>query len=130
VSENLDLVRSIYATRERGDYSSNEWADEDIEYVMVDGPEPGAIRGRAALTEVMRAFLRVWQDFRDLPETFRDLDQDRVLVLHRVSGRGKTSGLDMSANAASVFHIREGRVSRIVIYWDRDRALADLGLEE
>jgi ketosteroid isomerase-like protein len=45
-------------------------------------------------------------------------------------GRGKTSGLEMSAKAASVFHVREGRVSRIVVSWDRDRALADLGLEE
>jgi ketosteroid isomerase-like protein len=133
MSENLDLVRSIYAARGRGDYSSNEWAHPEIEYVLVDGPSPGIVTGRSTLAPGMRDFLSAWEDFRDQPEEFRELDPQRILVLHRFSGRGKTSGLEvggMNAKAASIFAVRDGMVTRIVVYFDRGRAFADLGLAE
>jgi ketosteroid isomerase-like protein len=52
-------------------------------------------------------------------------------VLVHYSGRGKTSGLDvtqMRTEAAGVFHVRDGKVTRLVFYFDRERALADVGL--
>jgi ketosteroid isomerase-like protein len=78
-----------------------------------------------------RADLEVWQGFRGEAEDYRELDSERVLVLVEYSGRGKTSGLElgqMRAKGAEVFHVRDGRVTRLVVYWDRERALADLGL--
>jgi ketosteroid isomerase-like protein len=130
-SPNLELVRSLYAARERGDYSTAEWAHPEIEYVIADGPSPGSWKGRAGLTESFRDFLGAWRDFRAEVEEYRELDGERVLVLIRFSGRGKTSGLEleqMRAKGATLYHIRGGKVMRIVTYFDRDRALADLGL--
>jgi hypothetical protein len=39
VPANPDLVRSIYADWECGDYGSSEWADAEIEHVIAGGPD-------------------------------------------------------------------------------------------
>jgi ketosteroid isomerase-like protein len=133
VSENLDLVRSIYATREDGDYSATEWAHPEIEFVAADGPLPGTWRGLAGMAKGWREFLSAWADVRPEVDEYRELDKERVLVLGQLRGRGKTSGVELGqvqAKVAAVYHLRAGKVMRLVAYLDRDRALADLGLKE
>ena len=51
MSENLDLVRSIYADWERGDYDAVGWQHPEIEFVFADGPTPGRSVGSAGLAE-------------------------------------------------------------------------------
>ena len=130
--ENVELVRSIYAAWERG-FSSAAWAHPEIEYVQVEGPEPGVWTGLAGMAEGTRDFLSSWKEFRIEAEEYRALDGERVLVLQRHSGRGKTSGVEVGqtwAQGASLFHVRGGKVTRLVGYFDRERAVADLGLSE
>jgi hypothetical protein len=72
-----------------------------------------------------------WEDYRVEAEEYRELDDERVLVFIRIGGRGKTSGLEVDQfgrEAANLLHIRDGRVTRLVLYWNRERALADVGL--
>ena len=133
MSENLDLVRSIYADWERGDYGSAQWAHANIELIVADGPSPGRWKGLPAMAASARDLFSVWEDLRAEAEDYRALDGERVLVLDHRTGRGKTSGLelaDMPTQGGTVWHMRDGKVTRLVIYWDRDRALADLGLKE
>ena len=133
VSTNLEIVRSIYAAWESGDYSSTEWAHPGIEFVIADGPSAGSWEGRGAMAGGWRAFLGAWDNWHTEAEEYRELDDERVLVLVQWKGRGKTSGLEleqMGAKGASVFHIRNGRVSKQVLYFDRVHAFSDLGLSE
>jgi ketosteroid isomerase-like protein len=133
MSENLDLVRSIVAAWERGDFGSVDWAHPEIDYVFAGGPSPGRWTGLDGMAEGARANLIAWEDFRVEAGEFRELDDERVLVLHSFTGRGRRSGLELDqlrANGASLFHVRGGRVTRLVAYMDSDRALADLGLKE
>jgi ketosteroid isomerase-like protein len=88
MSENLDLVRSIFDGWERGDYSAVGWADAEIEFTVADGPAPGKQTGLTGMAKAYRRFLSSWEDF------------------------------------------RAGMVVRLVNYWDREHALADLGLVE
>jgi ketosteroid isomerase-like protein len=131
MSENLDLVRSIYANWERGDFSSIEWTDPEFEIVAADGAETGRA-GLVGTVAGIREFLSAWEDFRITAEEYKELDDGRILVLDRRSGRSKTTGLDlatMRTQGARVFQIRAGKVTRLVLYLDRERALSDLGLE-
>jgi hypothetical protein len=64
-------------------------------------------------------------------EGYGELDSERVLVLESRRARWKASGLELRnvrSEGAVLFHLRDRKVARLVFYWDRDRALADLGL--
>jgi SnoaL-like domain len=130
-SANLDLVQAISVAHERGDFSSAEWAHPEIDYVIADGPSPGRWRGRAGMAESFRGNLVGWKDFRIEVDEYRVLDGERVLVLTRTTAHGRAGGLvvgQMRAKGAVVYHVSAGQVTRLVYYWDREHALADLGL--
>jgi ketosteroid isomerase-like protein len=131
----VELVRSIYAAWERGDFSVVEWAHPDIEFVSADGFEGGTRTGLAGMAQAWRDWLGAWEDYRVEVEEFRELDRERILVLMLHCGRGKTSGLDAGQlggeakrAGANVVHVRDGKVTRLVLYWDRERALEAMGL--
>lgn len=131
VPTNAELVRSIYAAWERGDFTSDEWLDPDVEYVIADGPSPGSWKGADAMWRNFREVLSAWEGFRGEVDEIRELDDERVLVLVHYRGRGRASGVDvdrMGARGANLFHLRDGRATRFVLYFDREHALADLGL--
>jgi ketosteroid isomerase-like protein len=131
MSENVDLVRSIFTAWERGDFASADWADPKLQWVIVGGPGPGVWNGLFAVAEILREFLGTWDDFRVKAHEYRDLDTGRVLVFHNYSGLGKSSEMDlerMNAEGASLVEISGGKVTRLVLYWDRAGALAELGL--
>src|SRR2546425_5696181 len=86
MSANLDLVRSIYADTARGDFSSTEWADPEIEYVFADGPEPASWTGLAGMAEGWREWASAWEEWRDEVDEYRELDDERVLVLVHHTG--------------------------------------------
>jgi ketosteroid isomerase-like protein len=130
-SANLDLVRSLFADWERGHFMSVGWADPEIEFVIVEGTAAGSWTGLAGMAEGFRNFLNAWDDLRVEAEQYRELDNERVLVSFLHVGRGKTSGLEigqLQTKGATLFHIRDGTVTRLAIYSDAGRALSDLGL--
>jgi len=129
-SANVELIRAIYAAWERGDYSSSDWQHPEIEFVMADGPTPGKGVGTVGIADAWGSFLSAWGDFRHRAEEYREIDDTRVLVLTAFVGRARASGLEvgeMGTRSAVLFEVSAGGVTRIVLYFDRDRALAELG---
>jgi hypothetical protein len=99
--------------------------------MTLGGPEPARGVGVGMLAKDWGDFLHAWGDYRVEAEEYRELDRQRVLVLTRNSARGRMSGLELGqirAEGAGLFQLRDGKVTRLVVYWDRDRAFADVGL--
>jgi len=129
VSENLDLVRSIYADWERGDFRRTDWAAPDLEMTRPDAIDGGMLAGLASTADGWRAWLKAWEDYRAQAHEYRVLDDERVLVLGRMSGRGRSSGVHAETEIVNLFQIRGGKVIKLVMYSDRSRAFSDLGLD-
>ena len=107
------------------------WAAPNIEFVVAEGVNAGSWSGLAAMAEAWRDYLQVWEGWLVEVEEYRELDDERVLVLGRRRGRGKMSGVEVGRideRTTSLLHVREGKVTRLVLNSNRDSALADLGL--
>jgi ketosteroid isomerase-like protein len=129
-SANLDFVRSMFAPWERGDFSSADWADPEIEFVVADGPQPSRSHGVGEMARAWAEFLGAADHLRVHADEYRELDDSRVLVLVHTSGHGKASGmeLDQMRAGANVYRLQNGKVTSFVIYVNREYALTDLGL--
>ena len=126
--ENVEIVRSIHRAWEKGDFSSADWADPDIEY-----SPPHERRLSRGVTEMGRRFgewIAAWENLRVSAEKIVGAD-DRVVVLNRFQGRGKESGTPtVDFSGASFFTLREGKVVMLEFFWDHQEALEAAGLSE
>ena len=130
MSSNLELVRAIYEAWGRGDFSSADWAHPQIEYVGGDG-FGGTRLGLQGMRQSFLDWIRVWRDWTVTAEDYLELDGNRILVLFYSKARMKESAIEgvwVEHRGASLFFVRDQLVTRIVQYYDRDRAFADLGL--
>ena len=130
-SASLDLVRSICANWERGEFRSTAWMHPDIEIVWSRWISPVTTKGVGEAVELFRdEVLSTLEAATFETEEIRDVDSERVLVLGHYTGHGKLSGIDVRTlgREAALFHVHRGHVTKLVRYANRRDAFADLGL--
>ena len=122
--ENVEIIRNVFAMIDRGDAQAWDLLPPDfvidLSRRLID---PVVLRG----PDEMRAF------YRDLDASWADgarveveelIDAgDKVLVLIRFSGRGKTSGAEVEALVWNLWTFRDGEPVRWT-YFGEDRAEA------
>jgi ketosteroid isomerase-like protein len=83
--------------------------------------------------EGMEAFFvdvdSAWEELRLIYDEYRDLG-DRVLVLGRLEGRGRGSGVVVETPQGAVAEFRDGKLSSARSYLDHAEALKAVELEE
>ena len=94
---------------------------------LVPGPGGGTYRGHDGVRELWADARNIFGDFRNEPERLISVE-DRLLVMVRICGWGKESGVEVEAKIAHVHTFRDGKVARVDSYEDRDEALELLGL--
>jgi uncharacterized protein len=103
----------------------------DPEIVMVESetlPGAASARGLDGVRRYIESFSSYWEEIRFEPQEFIDAG-DRVVVVARLVGRGRKSGVDVRRTWAYVWTLRGGRALRMEGYTDRSEALRAAGLE-
>ena len=134
-SDSVELVRRLFERLNRDLRLDSSWDDahdvlaSDFEY-REDPAWPGAAayRGIDALRRVATDYREVLGEMSVEAEDFIDVG-DRVVALY--TWRARTDrGLEAEARQAGIFEVREGRIALWQIYFDREQALKDEGLEQ
>jgi ketosteroid isomerase-like protein len=131
--ENVEIVRRLYASWERGDLQTADFFDVDVEHSRIGSELPGINgdwRGIEDFGVALASYLDALADLHIEAERIIDLGGDRVLVLARQTARGKTSGLPWEHELGDLFTLRDGKVLRYASYWDRADALEAAGVSQ
>ena len=119
--ENVEIVRRVYDAWSRGDFSTGEYFDPEIDFELVDWPHPARSRGVDEMWRTWQTTLSAWDDFRAEADEFIDFGHN-VLVLNSIRARGKGSGAEVSAQTATVWTLDAGKVVRLALHWDTAQA--------
>jgi ketosteroid isomerase-like protein len=117
-------MRRGYEAMSRGDTSTIfELLDPDV--VMHDRPEapdPQTYRGHAGVVEALQKNVDTFETLALEPERFERFGDWLVIVL-RMHGRGRESGVPVEEHIAHLWKLRDERAHELQVYSDPDEAL-------
>jgi ketosteroid isomerase-like protein len=129
--ENIEIVRTIIASINRRDLDQALVAaheDFEADWSNSIAPHGGVYRGRERARALFEAFLEAWEEFRWDVQEIVEVDEARVVVVNRVRGRGRGSGVEVDATGAQVWTIAGGKVRSVKLYQSKADALEAVGL--
>jgi ketosteroid isomerase-like protein len=128
--ERVDIIRRGHEGFSRGDLSwTKQFVAEDVEW-RPTGSFPGlegVYRGPEALERWMATIRAEWEEFEvTLDEVVKE-EGDTVVVVERLWGRGRESGVETEMRIYGVYRFNaEGRISQRLAFETADEALAAL----
>jgi ketosteroid isomerase-like protein len=120
----IETLRRGYEALNRGDVSEVlELLDPDIEWREGEvSPEAGLHHGRESFERFLRSWVESFEDFRIEPEEIVPDGKRLIAVVHQ-SGRGTTSGIEVSVRIAHVWTVRDGKAVAWEVYRNPEAAL-------
>ena len=131
--ENVESERRLYALRLGSDLLS---AAEELVHpdAVIDMSQnifnPNVYFGFDGLRRFIAQVNEMWEDFRVEFDELIDMG-DNVVAAHRISGKGRESGVEVEMPVFAIWTLRDGKVVRMTGgYRDRAQALRDAGQAE
>jgi ketosteroid isomerase-like protein len=134
VSRNIEIVLGQFEAVNARDFAAAMDAYAEDVALTVHGPL-GEMVGQAATgKEAVGEWFGDW--FRQFAPGYHfEIEDarssgDRVFLVATHGGRGRASGAPVEGETAYVYTVREGKISRVELFADREEALEAAGLEE
>jgi ketosteroid isomerase-like protein len=99
------------------------WAPEPVIVPFRAALEGNEYRGPQALEDFAADTRESWAWIRIDPSEIRELDEERILVIGQLSGKGRETGAETTAPMATLLVIRGGRVAESRTYTSEREAL-------
>jgi ketosteroid isomerase-like protein len=126
--ENVEVVRAMMVAFLNGDYERSLLAfDPEVEGDFTHMPEGRMTRGQEELRREVARWQRTWEQFETEIEDILDAGE-KVVLLVRQTGTGKTSGVPAEIRYGQVFVVRNRLIVSIKTFLDRADALEAAGL--
>jgi uncharacterized protein len=132
--ENVEIVQAALATFAAGDRSEEAFASVLSSKIVVDATRnvfnPGTATGFDGVRQMLANMDETWAEMRVEPTEFIDAG-DRVVVIGRLIGKGRGSGIEVERFNGQVWTLREGRIIRVEVgFTERSETLEAAGLQE
>jgi uncharacterized protein len=130
--ENVQVVREGYDRFAATGEPTEELSTDDFAWDMSHfhgWPEQQVYEGFEGTRAFLATWVDAWDDWELEVESLLDAG-DRVVAFVRQHGTSKEAGLPIDMSFAQVWTLRDGKLSRMDMYSDRDEALADAGISE
>jgi ketosteroid isomerase-like protein len=135
--ENVELVRSWHRqfpvmSSEGLDFLYEHVWDPAIDWrAMAGAPDDlGPIEGRDAMRRYVEEGLEIFEDVALEAEEIIDGGENRVIVVLRMIGRARLSGVEVELRFAILYMLRDGRIVRGREYATKEECLEAGGLSE
>jgi ketosteroid isomerase-like protein len=130
--ENVNLVRRLFEAYQRADFPAiAECSDDEFEFTSVlTAVEETSYRGKDGLAAYWADMNEAWEEWQIELVAIHEGHADDVVVITRLTGRGKSSGVPVDRTIGIRYRIRDGRLWRMESYLDPAECLEAAGLSE
>src|SRR5947209_18091787 len=109
--ENVEIVRAIYGAWQRGDMGLDKFDPEMAMFESKTLPGAASAVGIDAVRRYLESFGKYWDAIKFEPSEYIDAG-DQVVVVARLVGRGKSSGVAVERTWAYVWTVRASKALR------------------